>query len=398
MPDRSHVPASRPPSGRRAGGSVLDSAAASEGRAPDAEASAPLDPTDSRPHRRAELLAWLRLQAALGLRPVDAIEGLRAGHAPDTLWRLADAAGRARALRVREGGSAWRALVRHRVCAVPWSSPAYPARLRPLRDAPPLLLVQGDCAAWRRPCVAIVGARAATGYGRGVARELARALAARGVVVVSGLARGIDAAAHEGALDAEGASIAVQARGPDDVYPAAHRALALRLRERGAVVTELGPGVAPRRAFFPLRNRLISALAGAVVVVEARRRSGSLVTARHAADQGVEVLAVPGRIDAPTSEGTNELLRDGAAVALGADDVLAALGMDPEPAPGPSRAAEAADSPLVRALRDAPATRDELAARLGARPEALALELAELEIDGRIALERDGRLHVRTRR
>ncbi|MCA9512634.1 MAG: DNA-processing protein DprA, partial [Myxococcales bacterium] len=174
VPDRSHAPASPPPSGGRTRGSVLDSASASEGRAPDAEASAPLDPTDSRPHRRAELLAWLRLQAALGLRPVDAIEGLRAGHAPDTLWRLADAAGRARALRVREGGSAWRALVRHRVCAVPWSSPAYPARLRPLRDAPPLLLVQGDCAAWRRPCVAIVGARAATGYGRGVARELAR--------------------------------------------------------------------------------------------------------------------------------------------------------------------------------------------------------------------------------
>jgi len=361
-----------------------------------------LDPSDPDPAHRALLLDWLRVQAAFALAPADAIAALRGGLAPAALWKLASGAQRVRALRIEEGCDEWVALARCGARLAPWTSPAYPERLRSLVDAPPALLVQGDAAAWERPCVAIVGARAATSYGRDVARMLASGLAACGVVIVSGLARGVDAAAHEGALAAGGQSIAVQARGPDDVYPRAHRALAARLRASGAVVTEFGPGIEPRRPFFPLRNRIISALARAVVVVEARVRSGSLVTARHAADQGVDVFAVPGRIDWPTSEGTNALLREGAAVATSPSDILDALGIEaPALAAADAREgapARGASSPIERALRDGPATRDELATRLRRTPESLALEIAELELAGAIALERDGRFHAKARR
>jgi DNA processing protein len=240
--------------------------------------------------------------------------------------------------------------------------------------------------------VAVVGARAPSAYGRRVARELGGALARRGLVVVSGLARGIDAEAHEGALAAGGVTVAVQGRGPDDVYPRAHRELAARIARAGAVVSELPPGAPPRPAHFPLRNRLIAGLAACVVVVEARERSGSLSTARHALDQGSEVLAVPGPIHAPTSRGTNRLLVDGARPCLGIDEILVALGT---PARRPRRRPPPeAGSPLLAALEDEPATPDELARRLGRPPQTLARELLELELEGAVARDRDGCLRV----
>jgi len=352
-----------------------------------------LDPRDPDPERRDQLLHWLRVQAAFALRPQDACTALRAGVSPEALWKLAAPSARTRAERLDPDGPVWRSLEQCGARALPLSAPGYPLRLCRLSDAPPVLLVQGRAELVAARSVAIVGARAATAYGRRIAFEIAAELARAGVVVVSGLARGIDAQAHLGALQARGPTLAVQARGPDGVYPAAHRALAQRIRSSGALISEFPPGVPPLPAHFPLRNRIISALSLAVVVVEARVRSGSLVTARHALDQGVDVLAVPGPIDAPTSAGPNALLRDGAGAVLEPADVLAAIGVvaaAPEPASSPAAVGGRARE-VIAALCDRTASRDELAVRLGCQPEELALALAELELAGAIGLERDGR-------
>jgi DNA processing protein len=229
-----------------------------------------------------------------------------------------------------------------------------------------------------------------------VAARFAAAFASAGAVVVSGLATGIDGVAHAAALAAGGATVAVQACGPDLVYPRRHRELAARIGACGALVSELAPGTPPRPAQFPFRNRLISGLARAVLVVEARLRSGSLVTARHAADQGVDVHAVPGPLGAATSEGTNRLLHDGAHVALEPEDVLRSLGPLPAAPPARPRRTAARHPPrharLLAEIRRVPATLDELAERLGSAPERLALDVVELELAGAIAEDRDGRL------
>ena len=289
------------------------------------------------------------------------------------------------------------------VVAVPFTASAYPERLRTLPDAAPLLLVRGDPAVLRRRAVAIVGARAATAYGLEVARRLAGPLAAAGIVIISGLARGIDSAAHREALVAGGLTIAFQACGPDRTYPAGHRDLADEVCASGAVVTEMPPGTPPRPAYFPLRNRLISGLAEIVIVVEARARSGSLVTARCALDQGRDVMAVPGPITAPTSEGPNRLLADGARPVLGPDDVFRELGIEPPAATNPTKGAApvaasrregSRERAILRSLAREPATKDALAHRLEVSPEVLALDLIELELAGRVGLDRDGRLRM----
>ena len=257
----------------------------------------------------ARLRHWLQLQATLGLLPEYAIELLRETPAPDRalarcgLPRVLNQRGLDRAVeRLRESG--------HDL--LPWTSQAYPSRLAAIIDPSPVLLVAGDHDLLSAPAVAIVGARAATVYGLDVARTLGFRLAEAGITVVSGLARGIDAAAHRGALEAGGPTIAVQACGPDRVYPAEHRKLAEEVRQCGALVTEFPVGTPPRRPYFPLRNRLISGLSIAVIVVEAREKSGSLITARHALDQGREVMALPGAVTSATSWGPNRLIRDGA--------------------------------------------------------------------------------------
>lgn len=347
-----------------------------------------LDPSDPAPAARAEVAAWLALQRELAFRPQQAAARLAAG--PGAALAAA---------RVGPGAEAeLAALARHGVRGLPLSSPRYPERLRRLADPALLLWVRGRLEALAGPSVAIVGPRAPTEYGRVVARTLARSLAGAGLVVVSGLARGVDCEAHEGALEAGGLTVAFQACGPDDVYPAGHARLAERIAESGAVVSELPPGTPPLAPHFPLRNRLISGLALAVVVVEARERSGSLVTARHAAAQGVEVLAVPGPIDAATSRGTNRLLRDGARILLEVRDVLEAIGAEVRlPGPGaPSRppAATGLAETILACLAEGPLGRDALGRRLGQPPEALAAALLELELAERIAEDRDGRLRA----
>jgi len=349
------------------------------------------DPRAPDAHRDRALRAWVVVQQALALAPERAIQALGARRDPVALLRGLGLDGR---LTSPELGRALQALARAGARLVPYPSPAYPWRLTRLRDAAPVLSVVGDVALLSAPSVTIVGARAATPYGRGVAHRLAADLARAGLVIVSGLAYGIDAAAHAGALAAGGTTIAVQACGPDRVYPARHRGLAARIAERGAWLCELPPGTPPRPAHFPLRNRLISGLARAVVVVEARERSGSLVTARHALDQGVDVFAVPGPITAAASAGANGLLRDGAAPALGADDILAAVGFAAVPDPERRRARlSAAQRRVVAALESAPASCDELACALGESPEALCVAITELELEGLVERDPGGRLH-----
>ena len=207
---------------------------------------------------------------------------------------------------------------------VAWNDPRYPARLLTISDCPPLLWVRGSLAAFEGPAVAIVGARSASVAGVEIAGRLAADLAVRGVTVVSGLARGVDGAAHRGAVRT-GCTIAVMASGADRVYPPEHAGLAREIAARGAVLSEYGPGTVPLPFRFPQRNRVISALADAVVVVEASERSGSLITAGCALEQGREVMAVPGSVLGGRNRGGHALIRDGAKIVESADDIVGEL-------------------------------------------------------------------------
>jgi DNA processing protein len=339
------------------------------------------------------LREWLSLQALGALRPGECAALLASLGSPRAAERALRAHGVVGAEVDPERALARLAEIGAR--ALPLGSALYPPRLARLEDPPPLLWVTGDPGALLLRGVAVVGPRAATAYGHRMARELGAGLAAEGLVVISGLARGVDGVAHRAALEAGGTTVAVQGRGPDDVYPSAHRSLAREIAAHGAVLSELPPGAPPLGMHFPLRNRLIAALAECVVVVEARSRSGSLSTARHALDQGADVLAVPGPLTSPTSLGTNRLLAQGAAPYLDLDDVRQSLGLPL--ATGTARARSGArlrESKLLSALAAEPATPDELARRLGSAPEALSEELLELELQGIVARDRDGCLRI----
>ena len=268
-------------------------------------------------------------------------------------------------------------------------SDPYPPLLRAIPDPPAVLWVRGDAspALLARPSVAIVGARACSSYGRSVARTLGRELAAAGLVVVSGMARGVDSEAHRGALDAGGVTVAVLGCGIDRDYPAAHRDLASRIVEAGLIVSEYEAGVEPAPWRFPARNRIIAGLCRATVVVEARERSGALITADFALEDGREVMVVPGEITSAVSAGSNALLRLGATPVTATADVLEAFGIEPS--------VEALEPPgglagvLLEHLRDTPASIDELARATGVAPGEVAAGLIELELAARIG-ENDG--------
>jgi DNA processing protein len=262
---------------------------------------------------------------------------------------------------------------------LPRSASEFPRLLAAIHDPPAGLFLRGESepAVLSRPAVAIVGARACSGYGASVARSLGRELAAAGLVVVSGLARGIDAEAHRGALEAGGTTVAVLGCGIDRDYPAAHAELARKVAAAGLVVAEYALGVEPAPWRFPARNRLVAGLCAATVVVEARERSGALITADLALEEGREVFAVPGEITSALSAGTNALLRLGAAPLTGAADVLASFGIEPEPVSGER-------SPLLELL---PAGADELVRKTGLGADEIARALVELEIEGRVAVQ-----------
>ncbi len=276
--------------------------------------------------------------------------------------------------------------------------PEYPARLRDLADPPQRLFVREPVDADRLqallapPLVAIVGSRSASAAGIAFATRLAGELAASGVGVVSGLARGIDAGAHQGALDRGGRTVAVLGCGVDRDYPAATVPLARRIAADGAILSEYPPSTPPAPFRFPERNRIVAALADATIVIEAAARSGALITARLALDLGRDVLAVPGAPWQSGAEGTNLLLKDGALPLTGAADALVALGLDPGAARDDDPAVDGSARRVLAALRREPASADVLAARCGLTSSAAAALIAELELKGLLVRELDGRL------
>jgi DNA processing protein len=315
---------------------------------------------------RAEAEALLILQRVAGLGDVGVNALLRARGARGDREAVAVTLARADALEMR---------------VVPIGAPSYPERLLQLADPPPVLFLRGRFDLLLGVAVAIVGSRRATGYGRRTAASLGGALARAGVVVVSGLALGVDAEAHRGALDSRGGTIAVLGAGADVEHPPTNARLFDTIAREGLLVSEFSPGTQPLPHHFPRRNRIMAALAHVVVVVEATERSGALITVDHAHDLGREVLAVPGPIDAPTSVGTNRLIAEGATAVLGPQDILAELGLEHEaaalsaPPPGTDRAA------LWDALGGRPLAVDDLAGRAGlpARRALAALSLLEVE-------------------
>jgi DNA processing protein len=256
----------------------------------------------------------------------------------------------------------------------------YPPLLAQLHDPPATVFVRGRHDALAEPAVAVVGARSCSAYGSQVARMLGRELAGAGLIVVSGLARGIDGEAHRGALESGGTTVAVLGCGIDRDYPRAHAGLAARIREQGAVVSEYPAGTEPAPWRFPARNRIIAGLCLATVVVEARERSGALITADFALELGREVFAVPGEITAALSAGTNDLLRQGATPLLSAQDVLAVLGIEPPERPPPE--VSGAATSVLRLLADGSLDFDELARLAGRSSAEVAAALVELELAG----------------
>ncbi|KAF1029163.1 MAG: DNA processing protein DprA [Burkholderia plantarii] len=386
------------------------------------------------PPDRDSLAHWLHLASAPGLTAHAREALLRAFDSPGALLHadpaaLAAVAGPAAARAVHafrpsayaasaDAVQAWLAIPGHALLTR--HDAAYPPRFAVLHDPPPLLYVSGDVARLAQRAIAIVGSRQATPQGRADAGHFAQALADAGFVVVSGLARGIDAAAHRGALVGAADTVAIVGTGADLIYPAAHRTLAADIARHGAVLSEWPLGTPARAAHFPQRNRLIAALCDAVLVIEAAPRSGSLITARLANELGREVCAIPGSIHAPLSRGCHALIRDGAALVEAPEDVLEALGIAPDtsstshtsrgahrsrhapPAPivastgtpHPATASATAECPplppdaqaLLDALGHGPVAIELLAGRSGLAPDRLPSMLLRLELAGHIAL------------
>jgi len=286
----------------------------------------------------------------------------------------------------------------------------FPAQLRAIPLSPPEIYVRGELAAEDALAVAVVGARDATPYGLEVAGRLAEELAARGVTVVSGLARGIDSAAHRGALRAGGRTVAVLGSGIDVVYPPENRRLAAQIEGRGAVVSQFAPGTPPLAQNFPARNRVIAGLALGVVVVEATERSGSLITAALAAELGREVMAVPGRVTSPQSRGAHRLIQDGAALVQDGEDVIAQLPARWRDCVRPAGAggARAADGGSVggggperervlAAIGEEPVTIETVIARSGVSAGRVVALLLDLELEGR-AMQLPGQRFMQSQR
>jgi DNA processing protein len=273
----------------------------------------------------------------------------------------------------------------------------FPAALLPIADCPSMLWLRGNPAAFLQPAVAIVGSRAATAVGLELAGRLAEELAARGVTVVSGLARGVDSAAHRGALRVGGRTIAVLGSGVDLIYPREHTSLASDICVDGLVVSEHEPGVPPLPYHFPRRNRLISGLSRAVVVIEASEKSGSLITAHYALEQGREVMAVPGNALSGRNRGGHALIRDGAKIVETVDDIVEDLGIVPRSSASAGREANAVASacsgdPVLRAMAPGEAYDvDALAALSGLSGLRLLPHLLDLELQGSVRRAPGGR-------
>jgi DNA processing protein len=363
------------------------------------------------------LEGWLRLRHAPGVGPATLARLLAEFATPDAM--LHAAAARLRAVGLSDAALAvlhaertppgveadldWSEQAGHHILTP--DDPRYPSPLREIAAPPLVLYVTGDAGLLSDPQLAIVGSRHPTPGGVESARAFAAHLAHSGLVITSGLAMGIDAAAHGGALDAEGATVAVVATGPDRVYPARHRDLAHRIAQTGALVSEFPVGTNARAEHFPRRNRIISGLSVGTLVVEAALNSGSLITARLALEQGREVFAMPGSIHNPVSKGCHRLIREGAKLVETADDVLEELAAVLRPAllgkvPGqtdagstqvPEETWDPEHERLLEAMGFDPVTVDQLVSRTGLTVEAVSSMLLLMELRGQVASLSGGR-------
>lgn len=320
---------------------------------------------------------------ALSLLPdlsrVGLTERLRADD-PELLYKVSTLREQAQALRQRAVTSG--------INVIAWHDPSFPSALLAISDAPPALWYRGSLDAFRAPAVAVVGSRAASAVARETAERLGADLAALGIVVVSGLARGVDSAAHRGALQT-GRTIAVLGSGVDRIYPHEHTGLAAEIATNGLVISEYPPGTTPLAFHFPMRNRLISGLSRAVVVIEASEKSGSLITAACALEQGRDVMAVPGNVLSGRSRGAHALIRDGAKIVESADDIVEELGIGTRDTPSASGAGGAssprAADPLLHAMHAGQTyDLDGLASEMGVEGVRLLPRLFELELQGLI--------------
>lgn len=304
--------------------------------------------------------------AGLGGKIVENLLQVRASVSPEKVWERIQAQG---------------------INVVTWEDEGYPHRLKEIDQPPPVLYLRGNLYPEDEWAVAVVGTRRITPYGRQVAEEIAVTLAHSGVTVISGLARGVDGVAHQAALNAGGRSLAVLGCGVDHIYPPEHRRLAEQMISQGALLSDYPPGTPPDAANFPPRNRLISGLSMAVVVVEAGKTSGALITAAFAADQGREVFAVPGNINAPHSQGTNRLIRDGARPLLDPQELLETLELTMVTEQRAARVilpADAIEASLLEALSREPIHIDEIRARTDLPIEKVTAALAMMELKGMV--------------
>lgn len=369
-----------------------------------------------------EFAAWFRLLETPGVGRSTARRLLAACGSPQAVFRTAEAS-----LRALAGAAAAQALTQapppefaeRLAAAQAWlaggddrqvltlGDPAYPPLLLQTADPPLLLYLQGDAARLLQGSVAIVGSRHATAQGLANARAFGAALSQQGLVVVSGLALGIDAAAHEGALAGPAGTVAVVGTGLDRVYPSGHRDLAHRITAHGTLLSEYAPGTPPLPEHFPQRNRIIAGLSLGTLVVEAALQSGSLITARLASEAGREVFAIPGSIHAPQAKGCHQLLKQGAKLVETAQDILeelrpglglqTGLPLGDAAAMGPAGEDTTPADPLLEALGHDPVTLDALIARTGCPAPELMARLMTLELDGQVARLPGGlyqRLHL----
>ena len=348
------------------------------------------------------LASWLRLTLAPGVGGETQRRLLQAFGLPEAIFAagmkaLAGVVGAAPAERLLafdaaaeiEAAVTWAASPGNRILTL--ADADYPQALLECADPPTLIYLKGEASLLNERCLAIVGSRNPTPQGEANAVAFAGELAAAGLTIVSGLALGIDAAAHRGALKAGGHTIAVIGTGADRIYPARNRELAHAIGERGAILSEFPLGTPPLAGNFPRRNRLIAGLSRGCLVVEAAAQSGSLITARLAAESGREVFAIPGSIHSPLSKGCHQLIRQGAKLVDAAGDVLEELGWASARPAEPAHAAAPAADALLSALGQDPCTLDVLAARAGLTPDALLAMLLQLELEGHVASLPGGR-------
>jgi len=303
-------------------------------------------------------------RAGLGLRLIERVVQARGGVSLDRVWENIE---------------------KQDIKILTWHDEAYPQRLKEIDQPPPVLYIRGEYLPDDLFAVAIVGTRRVTPYGRQITEELSSFLAANNITVISGLARGVDAVAHQTSLKAGGRTIAVLGSGVDKIYPPEHRSLAGQIMERGAIVSDYVPGTPPEASNFPPRNRIISGLSLAIIVVEAGETSGALITAEFAAEQGREVFAVPGNIFAPQSKGTNKLIQNGALPLLSVNDLMQALDLTrvgERKAARKIMPADAIEAKLLTILLDEPLHVDEIRNQAELPIEKVSATLVLMELKG----------------